>query len=161
MRIEFKEEQRFTQWWLWAILIGTALIPIYRIYNELFLKEQVGVQSIYDLEFIILIVIIFPVILLFLFTRLKTVIDSEKIEISFFPLARKKVMWKDVRRAKIVDYGFLGGWGVRLGTSYGTVYNVKGSKGVAIELRDGGKFLIGTQKEQELSDIIDKIDRSR
>lgn len=91
---------------------------------------------------------------MFMFIRLKTVIDNEKIQISFFPFTRKNVKWDDIESVKIVDYGFVGGWGIRLGTKYGTVYNIKGSKGLAIELKNGKKFLIGTQKEKELNNII-------
>ena len=48
------------------------------------------------------------------------------------------------------DYGFVGGWGVRMWTKYGTVYNTKGSKGLLVELNNGKTFVIGTQKEDEL-----------
>nr|WP_315263057.1 hypothetical protein [uncultured Flavobacterium sp.] len=44
-----------------------------------------------------------------------------------------------------MNYKFLG-FGVRLFTSYGTVYNTKGDTGLAIELKCGKKILIGTQK---------------
>jgi hypothetical protein len=58
---------------------------------------------------------------------------------------------------KVLNYGFVGGWGVRLWTKYGTVYNVKGNIGLAIELKNGTKFLIGTQKEIELRSFLEKI----
>lgn len=67
---------------------------------------------------------------------------------------RKSVEWEDVKQAKVVDYGFVGGWGIRFGTEYGTVYNIKGKKGLAIELNNGKKFLIGTQKEEELNEVL-------
>ncbi len=35
MKKEFKEEQKFTQWWLWIPLIGIGLIPIYGIYKTI------------------------------------------------------------------------------------------------------------------------------
>lgn len=55
-----------------------------------------------------------------------------------------------------MNYGFVGGWGVRLWTAFGTVYNVRGKMGLAIKLKDGTKFLIGTQKEMELKSVIIK-----
>ncbi|WP_282032750.1 hypothetical protein [Aequorivita sinensis] len=75
----------------------------------------------------------------------------------FFPFVKKKVNWKDVKSAEVVNYGFVGGWGIRLGTKYGTVYNIKGNRGLAIELLNGKKFLTGTQKETELREILAKI----
>ena len=75
----------------------------------------------------------------------------------FFPLVKKRVNWKEIKTAEIVNYGFVGGWGIRLWTKYGTVYNMKGNKGLAIALTDGNKFLIGTQKPEELTAILEKI----
>ncbi|MCM4151707.1 hypothetical protein DHD05_08905 [Arenibacter sp. N53] len=144
MKKEFKEEQKFTQWWLWVPLIGIGFIPIYGIYKQLFLKEQFGTKPMSDLGLIIFLIIVFSLILLFACMRLKTVIDNENLRMSFFPFIKKNVIWDDIKNAKIVDYGFVGGWGIRLGTKYGTIYNISGSKGLAIELKNGKKFLIGT-----------------
>ncbi len=157
MKKEFKEEQNFTQWWLWIILIGIGLIPIYGIYKQLFLKEQFGTKPMSDLGLIIFLIFIFSLISMFVFMRLKTVINTENIRVSFFPFTKKNVMWRDIKNVELVDYGFVGGWGIRLGTKYGTVYNTKGSKGLAIELKNGKKFLIGTQKEKELKDILNEV----
>jgi hypothetical protein len=85
--------------------------------------------------------------------RLKTEIDQNEIRMSFFPFVKKRVSWSEVESAEIVNYGFVGGWGIRLWTEFGTVYNTKGNKGLAIELFNGEKFLIGTQKENELDKI--------
>ena len=56
-----------------------------------------------------------------------------------------------------MNYGCVGGWGIRLWTKYGTIYNIKGNKGLAVKLLSGKKFLIGTQKGNELSEIVKKI----
>ena len=53
-----------------------------------------------------------------------------------------------------VHYGFVGGWGIRFFTAYGTVYNMRGTKGLAINLEKGKKFLIGTQKPDLLNQFI-------
>jgi len=42
MEIKFEENQKFTQWWLWTILIGITLIPIYGFYKQIILDEQFG-----------------------------------------------------------------------------------------------------------------------
>jgi hypothetical protein len=88
--------------------------------------------------------------------RLKTEINQYEIKVSFFPFVKKRVSWDEVKSAEILDYGFVGGWGIRLWTKYGTVYNTRGSKGLAIELNNGREFLIGTQKAAELHEIIEK-----
>ena len=86
----------------------------------------------------------------------KTEINQNKIQMNFFPFVKKQVIWKEVKSAEIVNYGFVGGWGIRFGTKFGTVYNTRGNKGLAIELINGEKFLIGTQKETELNKIVSK-----
>ena len=109
-----------------------------------------------DFGLIIFCVFIFGLIAMFGFMRLKTEIDQNEIRMNFFPFVKKRVNWKEVRKAEIVNYGFVGGWGIRLWTKYGTVYNTKGNKGLAIELQNGKKILIGTPKETELNKIMDK-----
>lgn len=159
MKIEFKEEQKFTQWWLWLILIGIGLLPIYGIYKQLILGEQFGDNPMSDLGLIIFTVFVFGLIAMFWYMRMITEIDQNEIRMSFFPFVKKRVKWKEIKNAEVVNYGFVGGWGIRLCTKYGTVYNTKGNKGLAIELLNGKKFLIGTQKETELSEIIKKASR--
>ena len=157
MKIEFKEEQKFTQWWLWIILIGIGLLPVFGIYKQLIIGEKFGSKPMSDIGLIFFAIFIFSLIALFWFMRLKTEIDKSGIRMSFFPFVKKKVNWNEIKRVKIVDYGFVGGWGIRLWTKYGTVYNTKGKIGLAIELNNGKKFLIGTQKENELNRILNEI----
>ena len=66
--------------------------------------------------------------------------DENEIKINFFPFLKRKVNRKEVKCAKIVNYCFLGGWGIWLGTKYDVVYNTTGNKGLAIELQNGKNF---------------------
>ena len=109
MKIEFKEEQKFTQRWLWLILIGTGLIPLYGIYKQLILKEQFRDYPMSDSGLIIFSIFMFSLIALFLFMRLKTEIDQKEIRINFFPFVKKRISWKEVKSTEVVNYGFVGG----------------------------------------------------
>ncbi len=149
----FKEEQKFTQWWFWVLLIGMTLLPIYEIISQWNVKEQ----DISDNGQITFVLFSFGLIILFLFLRLKTKIDSNEIKISYRPFLTKRIAWKDVETAKVISYGFVGGWGIRLWTKYGTVYNTKGKVGLALVLKNGKKLLVGTQKEDELKESINSI----
>jgi len=157
MIIEFKEEQKFTQWWLWLILIPIGVLPVIGIYKQLITGEGFGDKPMSDFGLIIFAIITFLLLGLFFVMKLKTSIDKNGIRMSFFPFVKKKVDWNELKNIKVVNYGFIGGWGIRLWTKYGTVYNIKGNKGLAIELKSGKKFLIGTQKESELSNILKKM----
>jgi len=157
MQTPFKEEQKFTQWWLWLLLSGVALIPVFGIYKQIFLGEKFGDNPMPDAGLIIFALVVFSILFLFWKMRLKTEINQESISIHFFPFVKKKILWKDVKTASVLNYGFVGGWGIRLGTKYGTVYNTRGNKGLALELKNGRKFCIGTQKEAELRQFVEKI----
>lgn len=88
--------------------------------------------------------------------RLKTTIDSQGIQMQFYPFVSKHIRWEQIKNIKVVNYGFEGGWGIRFWTKYGTIYNIKGNKGLAIELQNGKRFLIGTEKEFELKQLLEK-----
>lgn len=153
----FKESQKFTQWWLWLILLVAAVFPLYAVYKQLILGQPVGDKPAPDLLLIIIAALMLGVIVLFWIMELRTEIDREQIRMHFYPFVKKQVNWSDIQRAEVVDYGFVGGWGIRLGTKYGTVYNVRGREGLAIEVSKGRKFLIGTQRPAELAAAIQKI----
>lgn len=154
MKLLFKEEQKFTQWWLWVILIAIMILPIYGIYKQLIIGKPFGSKPMSDVGLIIFTICMLVFITLFFFMRLKTEIDQNEIRIRFFPFVKKRIAWKDIKNVEVLKYGFVGGWGIRFWTQYGTVYNTKGDEGLAIELTNGKKFLVGTQKKQELSEAI-------
>ncbi|MFT5752382.1 MAG: hypothetical protein ACI828_000656 [Flavobacteriales bacterium] len=161
MKTEFKEEQKFTQWWLWLILIGIGTLPLYGIYSQFILGEKMGTNPMSDVGLLLFSVFVFCFLLLFYLMRLKTEIDQDEIRMNFFPFVKKRIPWNQIKKADVVNYGFVGGWGIRLWTSYGTVYNTKGDRGLAIELLDGKKLLIGTQKEAALKAVLEKIENNK
>lgn len=138
------------------ILIGIGLLPVVMIYWRFSSEEDAALVT--DLGLILFSVFIFGLIVLFLVIRLKTRIDENEVQINFYPLLKKQVKWEDIKSVEVVNYGFVGGWGIRLWTRYGTVYNIKGRKGIAIELRNGKRFLLGTQKEAELEKVVEEVD---
>ncbi len=153
----FKEEQRFTQWWLWLLMIGIGLFQIYWIITQLILGQPVGDNPAPDTVLVVISILVFGVIGLVWFIKLKTEIDRNEIRVRFIPFVKRIVRWNEVKTAEVINYGFQGGWGIRVGTKYGTVYNTKGKIGLAIELHNGKKFLVGTQKEKELAEVIRKF----
>lgn len=157
----FKEDQRFTQWWLWLILIPIGILPVVGIVQQLILGEEFGDNPMSDLGLILFAVFVFALLGLFLMMRLKTEIDQTEIRISFIPFVKKRIKWTEIKKAEVVNYGFVGGWGIRLSFKYGTVYNIKGNMGLAIELNNGKRFVIGTQREKELGSIVEKAIEQR
>lgn len=158
MTTTFKETQRFTQWWLWTLLIGITLIPIVGVLKQVILGQTFGNQPMSDTGLIIFLLLMLAFDYGFWMLRLVTEIDAQSIRVNFFPLARREIQWSEVITYQIVDYGFVGGWGIRMGTRYGTVYNTQGKTGLALTLVGGAKYCIGTQKEEELADFLQALD---
>ena len=142
MEVTFVEDQKFTQWWWWLLLCAILVIPLYS-----FIKEETFPDT-------TLVVLMGMVIVLFVILKLKTRIDSQGVKMSYVPFIYKNISWDEILEASIIDYGFVGGWGIRLWTKYGTVYNVRGKKGLFLELKNGKSFVIGTQKEEKLRDAL-------
>ncbi len=157
MKIEFKEKQKFTQWWLWLILLSVAIFSVWGVYKQFILGEKFGNNPMPNFGFLVFLVFLFFIIGLVFFMRLKTEIDQNEIRVNFFPFVKKNFKWNDIKKAEVLNYGFVGGWGIRLWTKYGTAYNTKGNKGLAIELFNGKKYLIGTQKENELDKVVKSL----
>jgi hypothetical protein len=154
MKNIFYERQKFNQWWLWGILLSVFTPICYSVVNGLIhgsLTMEVFEKSNPIMPFFIVLLII----ILFVLVTLTTKIDSTGIKMNFYPLSRKKVLWSEIDSVKVVNYGFIGGWGIRIGSPFGTVYNIKGKMGLAIKLKNGNKFLIGTQKEEELKKVVE------
>ncbi len=146
----FEEQQRFTQWWLWLLLLGVSVLPIIGIYQQLILGKTFGNKPMSDTGLIIFAIFTFLLLGLFYVMRLDTKINREHIYFKFYPFLEKKIAWEEIQSAEIVDYGFVG-YGIRIGTKYGTVYNTSGSKGLALRTKKGKQLCLGTQKPEILA----------
>ena len=88
---------------------------------------------------------------LILFYRLNVTIDDEMLCASFGPgIIRKRVPLADIVRCEPIRIRWWYGWGIHV-TPCGWLYNVSGFDAVAITLRDGRKFALGTDDPQELT----------
>ncbi|GAK94978.1 hypothetical protein JCM19298_754 [Nonlabens ulvanivorans] len=146
-KIIFQETQRFTQWWLWLIIIGLVVVILFQFNWDEDLLDQLTIDKVMPS------VIIGLILVLFLSLRLTTTITDDEITVRYIPFIKKVFKWSELSEAQVIDYGFVGGWGIRLWTNYGTVYNVSGSKGLHIKMA-GRQYVIGTQKEKELQSSI-------
>lgn len=154
MKAHFTETQKFTQWWLWLLLIVCFVLLIYGYFGN-------PTKPMSDTSFIISTSIMGLVFIMFLLLKLKTEINREGISYSFFPFIRKRqFLWKNIESAKVINYGFVGGWGIRMSTKYGTVYNVNGKMGLQVVLKSGKKFVLGTQKYEELTEVLSMYNKA-
>jgi len=148
-KILFQEEQKFNQWWLHLIILSTIVIII--------ASAVAAIQTMEDQLAIVGVIASCVLGVVFLSSiwimKLKTTITEEKIHIHYYPFVKREWLWSDLKMAKVMDYGFVGGWGIRIWTGMGTVYNVRGSKGLHFKTADK-EYVIGTQKEEEMRSSI-------
>jgi len=149
----FKEEQKFRQVWLWGIILG---LPI--LLSIFLLSESFGDTPLPTNDLIIVLLLPWTTVLLFWILCLRTEINREGITIQFFPFRKKRIGWDQVDSAEVLNYGFVGGYGIRMWTKYGTVYNVSGKMGLALQLKNGKKICIGTQRAEELEKFLKGLD---
>lgn len=153
----YTEKQKFTQWWLWAIFIGLDALLVYGCIQQIILGKPLGDNPVPDIGLVLMSVFMFLFSYLFWQISLKTEIDQTGITLQMKPFFKeRKFVWDEISSAEIIQYGFVG-YGVRVSTKHGTVYNTKGNKGLAIELKNGEKVLIGTQREDEIRPIIEQL----
>lgn len=153
----FLEKQKFSQWWLWLLLIGLFSIPAFGMYKQFVPGIQTDQPPKSTAGLIFFTLFVLGVVVLFLVMQLQTEITKEAISFQFFPFVKRRIKWEEVKEVKLIDYGFVGGWGIRLGTKYGTVYNIAGRTGLYIELITGEQLVIGTQQEEKLQTALQKV----
>jgi uncharacterized membrane protein YobD (UPF0266 family) len=156
----FKEEQRFNQLWIIVLMVISTLVPI-----GLIIKEQTeNVNTLSSIETIGLIALIILASSFIFVFKLSSRIDEKGIYYKFFPfyLKYKLIEWSEINTAYVRTYdplGEYGGWGIKGGyfwnKSKGKAINVSGDIGIQLELKNGKKLLIGTQKQDDAKRILE------
>lgn len=145
----YKESQSFVT--IWFIIVAVLMIVGlgYSVSNQF---SDAG-EWVFNLEFVIVFVIILGLSLI----RLKTRVDDKGISIQFIPFVFNRLWkWEDIQEVYIRKYSFMdyGGWGYRF-NSQGTAFTTKGKYGVQIVLKNGKRILVGTQNPDELRFYIE------
>ncbi|MCK5760341.1 MAG: hypothetical protein KAH33_03550 [Candidatus Delongbacteria bacterium] len=171
MKTEFKttyiEIQQFRQLWIWLLIIVTGLSSVgvfaYGFYEQIILGQTFGNKPMSDnvltISFVGATFFFILLVLLFVYTKLTTMIDDSGISYKFFPfhLSFHKITWDQIESYEVITYKPIreyGGWGIRFGWNK-KAYNVSGNIGLSVQLKTGKKVLFGTQKEKELKDFLE------
>lgn len=151
----FIEKQRFTQWWLWAIICIGLLIGSYSIYmqyhNGAISKNIFFLYNLFEAS----------ILLLFVSLRLQTTVTKNEIQVFYFPFhwKKRKYPFSTIKKMEIITYSPIrdyGGWGVRLSLN-GKAFNVRGDKGLKLYFDYRKPLLIGTQKPEELQKCLEQL----
>ncbi|MDB5232464.1 MAG: hypothetical protein JWN76_3269 [Chitinophagaceae bacterium] len=161
----FSERQHFKQIWLWVLLISINALFIYGLVRQVFLEQTFGDKPMSNRLLILLTSGALLLTLLFVFLRLDTVIQKDGVYYRFLPfqLTYKKISWDRISKSFVRQYNPIaeyGGWGIRIGIfGKGKAFNVSGNKGLQLVYDDGKKILLGTQRPEEIEQVLKQLGR--
>jgi len=94
--------------------------------------------------------------------HLKTKYNDHGITYRYVPIQfhHHSINWNEVDTAYVRSYRWFreyGGRGIRLSFKNGKCINAKGDEGLQLILKDGDKFLIGTERPEELKAFIKEL----
>ena len=182
----FSELQRLNRWLFLPILIPVILLFIIRCVGQLGLGKPWGNNPLPDIWLIIITMVMLLLSANTLWMYLKTFIDRDGIHIRMwmcpFYVKTKSFYWEDIAKAYIRKYKPVveyGGWGIQDGNdglnllgntrfSVGKIkflqketnnmaYNMSGNIGLQLVLKNDKKVLIGTQKQDELLEVVKQL----
>jgi hypothetical protein len=164
MALTFREEQRFTQRWLWILFIGIMLslagVFGYGLIEQLVFGKPWGDRPVSDSTLILIAsaVLLFTTAMTYLFYSLRLITEAkdEGLYIRYYPVHKKNIPYDSIQSCEARTYKPLteyGGWGIKYGRS-GWAYNISGDRGVQLKLHTGKQILIGSQRADELAQAI-------
>ena len=167
----FREEQRFSNVWLYVFVVIVFTIAIAPTVIALYSQIVLGIPDGEDpssneaLQVLLFVLLVMFVLILLLFSKMK-LLTEVKNEGVFYKYPPFIIKFKVIRKEEIEKYEVrkyspireYSGWGIRYswGKS-GRAYNVKGNIGLQLYLVDGKKILFGTQRGDALRRAMDKI----
>jgi hypothetical protein len=161
-KLYFTESQKFTQIWIWVILLAAIGLFVFMDVKQLIYHQAVGNHPMSDTGLLIFNIFPLLMVVLFISLRLETEITGEGIRFRFLPfqVRFKIIRWNEIEKAYVRKYRPLmdyGGWGIRFGVpSKGRAYNIRGNMGLQLELKNNKKILIGTQKSDEMERALSR-----
>jgi hypothetical protein len=148
----FREEQYFD----WRIY---AFIALAEMLTGLSLLRGRAWSLDFGLGFAIGMALVLVVIILLLHMTTEVTPSDLRVWFGWLPTYRRSVPIESIRSIEVVtyrpiaEYGF---WGIRSGRDGERALIARGNRGVRLELTDGSKLLIGSQKPELLAAALDR-----
>ena len=170
--VYFEEKQRLSHWLVGVVAV---LVILRRIIRLIMHNKAITFDRIDDVLITVAILL-----LIYLICVLKTIINKDGIFIKYFPFMGKYIFisWEDIDNVYVRKYRPIlesGGWGIRVSpfsvkmlrvggfskTFFSkTQYTAHGNRCLQLELKNGKQIIIGTQRPQDIDEIIKKLYKS-
>ena len=160
----FHEEQHF-DWRVYALIAAIELISGYvavlatRHWSPV--AELLSHRWSFEFTLSLVLVVTLPFLLVFGLLQMTTEVTPSEVRVSFgwIPIYRRAVAITSIQRHRVVEFRPIadhGGWGIRTGRDGERVFSARGNQGVRLELADGSKLIIGSQRSEELAESIER-----
>ncbi|GHV44925.1 hypothetical protein FACS1894180_6850 [Bacteroidia bacterium] len=121
--------------------------------------------------FFILCVILGVITAFYWIGNVQTAVNKDGIFVKYFPFMWKYKFfeWSEIAEWEVKKYNPLletGGWGYKIrfnvffNKGLTNAYNVSGNKGLFLRLHSGRKILVGTQKAEELQELLQEFGKN-
>ena len=157
-KTHFEESQKFTQWWIWMLLVSGLLLLVgiagAGVYAQLIEGRPFGNKPMSDngvVIFLILSILFSVALIVFMKSfHLQTKVDRYGITYRFFPLIQK---WHTIYREDILSWNIVNKCVFNYGIHYGLnskTLNIYGNTQLTLKLASGKTLNLGTQHPEEL-----------
>lgn len=163
--VQYREVQRFRQWWYLLLVVGTALIGWSAWLQQIVIGEPFGSDPASDAAVWIVWVVmglVVPVIALSL--RLVTEVTDDGVQVRFPPFRPRDVTHDeilDVRTVEVRPMARWAGYGYRRRPDGDVAFLVRGRDAVRLSLGEGRAVVIGTRSPERLATAILEAGRAR
>jgi len=158
---EFKETQRFRQKWILLLVGFIALLSWWAFVQQVILNAPFGSNPAPNYILYILAALFgFGLPLFIIGYRMETIVNADFILVRMTLLGKKLIRLNDIEKCYYREYRPVmeyGGWGWRWSPRMGVAYNVTGTRGVQLELKNGKKILIGSRQARQLAEKINEL----
>jgi len=156
----FKEQQKLVPYWLSILILLLMFYITFKAIRQLIYNIPFGTHPMSNSGLILFMLCVYIVVYIFIILALKLEINDKYINIKFYPIHNKIILFKDVKNMEIINYKSFG-IGIRISLKYGTIYRVSGNKGLLIRTKNDDLVLIGIKNEDEILKIISKFNNEK
>jgi hypothetical protein len=152
----FHEVQRLRQWHIRIVLALPPAALLFITVRQVVFHHPWGAHPLSNGGLIFLTLLLTAVYLRLITVRLVTDVNSVELAVGLRGLwRRRRIPRSAIRSAIPVEYNALdyGGYGIRSGPG-GLAYIADGNRAAQLELNDGRKLLIGSQRPEELARVL-------
>jgi len=159
----FREEQRFG-WWNYALIVVIVALTWHFLLDRV--PAGIPAAGHHAQVFTAGVVAFMGLTILFAIgvLRMTTVVTPTEVRVwyGWIPTYRRALPVGTITRVEVVQYRPMadhGGHGVRLGRDGERVLTAQGVRGVRLQLLDGSKVLIGSQRPEDLALALEEVRR--